>query len=58
MEHAATLGLDALAIGTETRSARILTELARLDTALTPWNTVPTVADFRTAMKDTVLHQA
>ena len=58
VEHAATLGLDALTIGLETRSGRILTELARLDDALTPWNTVPAVTDFRTAMKDTVLHQA
>ncbi|MGH3931248.1 MAG: hypothetical protein ACRDTF_14880 [Pseudonocardiaceae bacterium] len=50
-EQAAILGRDALAIGAHTRSGRILTDLARLDDALTPWNTVPTVADFRTAMK-------
>ncbi len=58
VEHAATLGLDALAIGFETGSARILTELARLDDALAAWNTVPAVADFRTAMKDTISRQA
>ena len=58
VEQAATLGLDALAIGAETGSARILTELARLNDALAPWNTVPAVADFRTAMKDTTSRQA
>ncbi|MGH4027150.1 MAG: helix-turn-helix domain-containing protein [Pseudonocardiaceae bacterium] len=57
VEQAATLGLDALPIGVQTGSARILTALAQLDDKLTPWNTVPAVADFRTAMKDTVLHQ-
>ena len=51
VEHAATLGLDALAIGAETGSARILTELARLNEMLAPWQTMPAVADFRTAMK-------
>ena len=50
-------GLDALAIGAETCSSRILTELAQLNDKLAPWNTVPAVADFCTAMKDTVLHQ-
>lgn len=49
----ASLGLDALTIGAEAGSARIRTELARLDDALTPWNAVP-AADFRTAMKDTL----
>ncbi|MGH3798274.1 MAG: helix-turn-helix domain-containing protein [Pseudonocardiaceae bacterium] len=58
VEHAATLGLDALAIGADTKSGRILTELSQLDDVLAPWNTVPAVTDFRTAMKDTVLHQA
>ncbi|MGH3931462.1 MAG: helix-turn-helix domain-containing protein [Pseudonocardiaceae bacterium] len=58
VEHAATLGLDALAIGAETRSARILTGLAQLNDALAPWNSAPAVADFRTAMRDTLNHQA
>jgi hypothetical protein len=58
VEQAATLGLDALPIGVQTGSARILTALAQLDFALAPWNTVPAVADFRSAIKDTVLHQA
>ncbi|MGH3931463.1 MAG: helix-turn-helix domain-containing protein [Pseudonocardiaceae bacterium] len=56
VEHAATLGLDALAIGAETKSARILTELAQLNNALAPWHSAPIVADFRTAMRDTLGH--
>jgi hypothetical protein len=35
LDHAASLGLQALTIGAETRSARILTELATLDRAFT-----------------------
>jgi hypothetical protein len=58
VEQAAALGRDALAIGTDTRSGRILTELARLDDALAPWEAVPAVEDFRTAMKDTIVRQA
>lgn len=52
MEQAATLGLDALAIGLKTRSARILTELAQLDRVLADWGAVPDVADFRVAIYD------
>lgn len=58
VEHAATLGLEALPIGIQTGSARTLTTLAQLNDRLAPWNTVPAVADFRTAMKDTILPQA
>jgi hypothetical protein len=58
VEHAATLGLEALTIGIDTGSGRILTELSQLDDVLAPWNTLPTVADFRTAMKDTISRQA
>ncbi|MGH3911472.1 MAG: helix-turn-helix domain-containing protein [Pseudonocardiaceae bacterium] len=58
VEDAATFGLEALTIGVDTGSGRILTELSQLDDVLAPWNTMPAVADFRTAMKDTVLHQA
>jgi tetratricopeptide (TPR) repeat protein len=58
VEHAATLGLEALPIGVQTDSARTLTTLAQLNDRLAPWNTVPAVADFRTAMKDTILPQA
>lgn len=52
VEQAATLGLDALAIGLKTRSARILTELAQLDRVLADWGAVPDVADFRVAIYD------
>jgi len=58
IEHATTLGMEALTIGAHTGSAGILTELTRLDDELAPWNTVPAVAGFRTTMKDTILHQA
>jgi hypothetical protein len=58
VEQAAALGKQALVIGSDTRSGRILTELARLDDVLAPWQATPAVADFRSAMKDTVLHQA
>ena len=57
VEQAATLGLDALAIGAETNSARIFTELAQLNDALAPWTSAPVAADFRTAMRDTISHQ-
>ncbi len=58
VEHAATLGLDALTIGTETNSASILTELAKLERALTDWQTTPAVADFHAAMRETISCQA
>ncbi|MGH3812409.1 MAG: helix-turn-helix domain-containing protein [Pseudonocardiaceae bacterium] len=58
VEHAASMGLDALAIGAETRSARILTELAQLNDTLRPWQATPAVADFRAAVKDTIIRQA
>ena len=51
------LDREALAIGANTGSAEILTELAQLNDKLTPWNTVPAVIDFRTALQDTILHQ-
>ncbi|MGH3927761.1 MAG: hypothetical protein ACRDTT_33675, partial [Pseudonocardiaceae bacterium] len=57
VEHAATLGLEALTIGLDTGSGRILTELAQLNDKLTAWHTVPAVIDFRTALQDTILHQ-
>jgi tetratricopeptide (TPR) repeat protein len=53
-EQAATLGLHALAIGTDTGSGRILSELARLDNSLARWAAVPEVATFRQAMSDVV----
>lgn len=57
-ENAAALGLQALTIAADTSSGRILTDLIRLDDVLAPWQATPAVADFRSAMKDTVLHQA
>ncbi|MGH3914390.1 MAG: Uma2 family endonuclease [Pseudonocardiaceae bacterium] len=44
-------------IGLGTGSGRILTEFAQLDDRLIPWNTVPAVIDFRTALQDTIVHQ-
>jgi len=39
VEHAATLGLEALPIGVQTGSARTRTTLAQLNKQLAPWNT-------------------
>jgi tetratricopeptide (TPR) repeat protein len=49
-EHAAGLALQALAIGTETRSARIFTELAHVHEAVRPAGDCAAVARFRFAM--------
>jgi transcriptional regulator with XRE-family HTH domain len=57
VEQAATLGRDALTIGADTRSGRILTDLIRLDDALARWRTTPAVADFHSAMRDTISRQ-
>lgn len=46
-EQAASIGLQALAIAEETGSARIISDLALLDGALTQWAKVPAVATFR-----------
>ena len=53
-EHAARLGLQALAIAAETRSARILTELAALDEAVSYARKSPDVVSFRSAMRTAV----
>lgn len=58
VEHAATLGLEALPIGVQTNSARILTELAKLERALTPWQTTQAVTEFRNAVRETISRQA
>lgn len=50
--------MEALTIGLDTGSGRILTELAQLNDKLAPWTTLPAVIDFRTAMQDTIQHQA
>ncbi|WP_308312478.1 DNA-binding protein [Streptomyces sp. ISL-11] len=57
-EQAAIIGLQALNIGNETGSARILSELARLDSDLNRWRTVPSVQEFRDALNASVLHEA
>ncbi|ARZ68731.1 hypothetical protein SMD11_3087 [Streptomyces albireticuli] len=56
-EQAATTGLQALDIGNETGSARILSELARLETDLNRWRTVPSVREFHEALNASVLHE-
>lgn len=51
-EQAAAVGLQALTIGGETRSARIVRELTYLDSALSPQRSLPGVIEFRAAMND------
>lgn len=58
VENAAAVGMQALGIAADTRSGRILTDLIRLDDTLARWKTTPAVADFRTAMRDTVSRHA
>jgi transcriptional regulator with XRE-family HTH domain/tetratricopeptide (TPR) repeat protein len=55
-ERAADMAREALAIGLETRSGRILTELAALNNALSKWRT-PSVAEFRAAMAESIGRQ-
>ncbi|HEX5115107.1 MAG TPA: helix-turn-helix domain-containing protein [Pseudonocardiaceae bacterium] len=56
VEQSSALGMESLVIGLETRSGRILTELASLDQDLTSWNT-PAVAEFRNAMAQSISRQ-
>jgi hypothetical protein len=49
-EQAATLGLNALAVGVHTRSNRIMTSLSSLRDAVAGWQTVPQVREFQQAM--------
>ncbi|WP_239377513.1 helix-turn-helix domain-containing protein [Frankia sp. Cj5] len=49
-EQAATLGLHALMVGTQTHSGRIMTSLRSLHDAVAGWRTVPQVREFRQAM--------
>lgn len=51
-EQAAAVANRALAIGTQTASARILTELAQVDRDLTPWRSIESVAAFHNALAD------
>lgn len=55
-DQAGALGLQALAIGVETRSGRILTELDDLNTALTQTDAAAT-QEFRAAMHDTLARE-
>ncbi|MFI1183378.1 helix-turn-helix domain-containing protein [Streptomyces sp. NPDC020799] len=57
-EQASVVGLEALAIGAETGSARILTELAQLDSDLQSWRAVPSVREFHDSLNASVLHEA
>lgn len=53
VEQASAVGLQALAIGAETRSARIIGELKRLDAALRKFSSSANVANFHEAMRAT-----
>ncbi len=57
-EQAATVGLQALAIGADTGSARIIRELSSLDDALTRWRSSPSVIEFRDALTSTLPRRA
>ncbi|MFJ1931597.1 DNA-binding protein [Kitasatospora sp. NPDC088160] len=56
-EQAAATGLAALAIGSTTGSARIITELAALDALLQRCRRVPEVKQFRHALDSLLLHE-
>lgn len=53
-DQAVTTGLQALSIGTETNSARIINGLAQLNTVLSQWNTLPRVSEFRRELSRSV----
>lgn len=52
--QAADAGSQALAIAAETGSGRIVNELAKLDTDLTDWRSVPEVGEFRAALSEVI----
>ncbi|WP_327590090.1 helix-turn-helix transcriptional regulator [Nonomuraea sp. NBC_00507] len=56
-EQAASTGLQALGIGQATGSARIITELTKLDGQLERWHSVPAIAEFREAFDGLIAHQ-
>lgn len=56
-EEASIVGMQALAVAEDTNSGRIVTELARLDRALVPWNTVSEANDFRAAFGGSPVHE-
>ena len=53
-EQAADVGMQALVIAHDTQSGRIIDELARVDSGLAPWATLPAVADFRDALTSVI----
>lgn len=57
-DQAATVGLQALTIASDTGSGRIVRELARLDKALVPWQRQPEVAEFRAYFDGTLAHES
>lgn len=56
-EQAATIGMHALTVAEDTGSGRITAELARLDSALIPWQREQEVAEFRAAFDATIAHE-
>jgi tetratricopeptide (TPR) repeat protein len=52
VEHAASLGMEALAAGHSTGSGRLAQELRELDEALTPWEDQAAVLEFRDARRE------
>ncbi|WP_106436159.1 helix-turn-helix domain-containing protein [Streptomyces sp. PsTaAH-124] len=56
-ERAATVGMHALTVAADTGSGRITNELARLDTALIPWQREAPVSEFRAAFDSTLAHE-
>jgi hypothetical protein len=56
-DQAADLGMEALAIGMQAQSGRILTELAQLDDALAIGQQTPHVTEFRAVMRETLGRQ-
>jgi tetratricopeptide (TPR) repeat protein len=54
-ERAAELGVQALAIGIDTHSGRIVKELRQVNNALSRWSDVPSVREFRDAISVTEL---
>jgi tetratricopeptide (TPR) repeat protein len=55
-QQAAQIGLEAVQIAAETSSARIITQLDKLDLAFTQVKNEPGVPEFRTALDQIVLH--
>jgi tetratricopeptide (TPR) repeat protein len=52
VDEAVDAGMQSLAIAAQTRSARNVNELGRLNGALSPWQASPAVAEFRSAARE------